>query len=129
MKKNLLVRNNWNHMFMPPPIGVGALNFTVVRLSVRTSTYIFVRLNSVTTYRNDLKFDMQPYHYELYHVCHFHETSCLPNLNLVCSSEKFSSAETQQLLMGFVLDLVYSLTIMISFVCINFIDLIYLCIY
>ena len=48
------------------------LSFTVIRPSVRKSTYICVRLNSVPTYRNDSKFDMQPYHYELYRVCHLH---------------------------------------------------------
>ena len=27
MKKKFLVRNNWNHMLMPPPIGVGGIKF------------------------------------------------------------------------------------------------------
>ena len=55
-------------------------------------------------YNYDLKFEMQLQHYELYGVCDSRgcrmSISSLPDLNLVSTFEKISSAKTLKLLMG-----------------------------
>ena len=73
------------NIYMPPPIGVGGIQFYRCPY---VCTYVYVRPEiisithfSATTYRNDLKFDMQLQHLELYRVCELNwckiSTSCL----------------------------------------------------